>query len=181
MKFALTGHTQGLGRALANAIELSGHSYIGFSRSNGFDLQKPSTIARILEQAQDSDVFINNAFHEWAQIDLLYALFESWQDKNRVIVNISSNSGDGTKNYIHKYAVIKYALDKASAQLNNIQDAKCRVLNFRPGWIATERIIEKKISDPMLETNHVAQFILDKTFHHKAGLPWEFTIIADNT
>jgi NADP-dependent 3-hydroxy acid dehydrogenase YdfG len=116
------------------------------------------------------DVFINNAHAGWAQVDLLYQIFEQWKLQPKHIINISSNSGDGIKNYVHPYAVQKTALDKASEQLNAIREAKCRVSNLRPGWLDTQRIRELNVSEPKIALSEMAQLIewvvcLPKTLH----------------
>jgi len=58
MKIAITGHTAGLGKFLYNYFAKEGNEVIGFSRSNGFDLQHDCD--KICDAANGSDVFINN-------------------------------------------------------------------------------------------------------------------------
>lgn len=159
-KVALTGHTRGIGQAIAHALVKRNCEVIGMSRSNGFDLAEKETIEAILKKSESATVFINNAYYGWAQIDLLYALFEKWREQNRMIINISSNSGDGDKTYAHKYASIKSALDKASQQLNNIPDARCRVVNIRPGWVETNFNSQIDIQEPKLIPEDVAETLL---------------------
>ena len=101
------------------------------------------------------DIFINNAQSGYAQTELLFAVFARWQNHNKIIINMSSNSSDGNKSYLHPYAVTKAALDKACEQLNHIPGSLCKVVNLRPGWIRTERIEKMKISDPCLEIQSV--------------------------
>lgn len=57
------------------------------------------------------DIVIN-CKHE-GQLDLLYTAAEL----DKKIINIGSNSADGIKNWPHRYAVEKAALDKANEQL----------------------------------------------------------------
>ncbi|HMN69827.1 MAG TPA: hypothetical protein PKC28_14885 [Bdellovibrionales bacterium] len=151
-RIAMTGHTSGVGQALYDYWRGRGHDVQGFSRSNGYDLSRAETITRVVQESLKCDWFINNAFNEWAQIDLLYALFEKWRDQERWILNIGSNSPDRTKGFPHKYQSVKAALDVACAQLNHIQGARCRVSCLRPGWIRTPRIADLKVNEPMLVT-----------------------------
>lgn len=158
-RIAITGHTSGIGLATKELLSEKGFKVSGFSRANGFDLSKPDTIANIVEGSRNFQVFINNAFCEWAQIDLLYALFDKWYREPRIIINISSNSGDGDKNYPHKYAVIKSALDKAAAQLNNVPDNQCRIVNIRPGWVSTPGIAHLGVKEGQLSPQDIAYLV----------------------
>lgn len=88
MKFFVTGSRRGLGKALA---------------------EKYGNCASL----EECDIFINCKHDGFSQVDLL---FEA-ADLEKTIINISSNSGDGNKTFIHKYAIEKAALDKANDQL----------------------------------------------------------------
>ncbi len=134
MKLAITGHTKGLGAVIA-----ANYHSVGFSKSLGYDIQDPAVRTRIVAEASDCTVFVNNAYAGFAQVDLLYELFEVWQDQPKLIINISSNSGDGIKHKIHPYAVHKAALDKASEQLAYL-DKSCKISTVRPGWLDTTRV-----------------------------------------
>ena len=60
MKLAITGHTKGIGKAIADLYPNS----LGFSRSNGYDISKPEDVKLIIETTieMDCDVFVNNAY-----------------------------------------------------------------------------------------------------------------------
>lgn len=149
---AITGHTSGIGQAIANWFERYGHEVVGFSRSTGDNLADSATIQRIA--SSEATILVNNAFHEMAQVDLLYAWFDRWHDCHKTILCISSNSGDGTKSFPHPYAVYKAALDKATAQLQNCNPT-CRILNLRPGYVDTPRV--QHITAPKLSAAYVAE------------------------
>lgn len=68
MKIAITGHTAGLGKFLYEYFDKEGHEVIGFSRSNGFDLQYDCD--KICKLAKDSDIFFNNTCFSNKQIYL---------------------------------------------------------------------------------------------------------------
>ena len=136
MQVAITGHTSGLGKCIFDRFHPDS---LGFSRSTGYDISNKSSRKLIVEQSKDADVFINNAYNGFNQIDMLYDMFESWQDTNKLIVNISSTSSNDTKNRVHPYSIHKTALDKASAQLFNTFKS-CRICNVKPDWIDTPRV-----------------------------------------
>jgi NADP-dependent 3-hydroxy acid dehydrogenase YdfG len=159
LKIAITGHTSGIGQALYTYLKEHGHDVRGFSRSTGHDLGETATISRLIEETADCDVFINNAYYDWTQVDLMFAMFENWKDQDRLILNIGSDSGDGIKTFMHPYATKKAAIDHGSAQLNAVQNARCRVTNLKPGWVRTPQIEHLKISEPQLDPVEVAKLV----------------------
>lgn len=90
MKIALTGHTAGIGKALADWLINHGHQVQGFSRSNGYDINDDATLERILSESSDADIFINNAYAEFQQTKLLYMFHKLWKDQHKSIINIAS-------------------------------------------------------------------------------------------
>ncbi len=169
-KIAITGHTSGLGKSLFKHFEQKGFLVEGFSRTNGYDLSAIEAQQRVVQKINSFDVFINNAYSGWSQVELLYLVFECWKGQSKHIINVSSNSGDGNKNYVHPYAVQKTALDKASEQLNAIRETQCRVTNLRPGWLDTERIQKLNVSDPKISLQEMSTLIdwlieIPKTLH----------------
>lgn len=136
MKYAITGHTHGLGEYFYKNTE----NCLGFSRSNGYNISKSECRKQMIDLVQDCDVFINNAYCGSSQTDLLYELYEVWKDRNKIIINIGSNTTDGIKNFIHPYAAWKNSLEKASEQLSYLNNP-CKVTLLKFGWIGTDRII----------------------------------------
>jgi len=57
-KIAITGHTKGIGLALANYYTDLGIEVVGFSRTNGYDISKGVDQERIINESQDCDLFI---------------------------------------------------------------------------------------------------------------------------
>ena len=170
LKIAITGHTAGLGQSLFNHFQRKGYLVEGFSRSNGYDLSRPECLQQLVKKVSSCDILINNAHAGWCQVELLYLMFEQWKFQPKQIINLSSNSSDGIKNYVHPYAVQKTALDKASEQLNAVREAKCRITTLRPGWLDTERIRQLKVSDAKISLQEMATLIewlvcLPKTLH----------------
>lgn len=134
MNVVITGHTSGLGREL---YLRSKNNAIGLSRSNGYDLTK-----NLDDFCVDFDIFFNNAYSGWKQVDLLYKLFEKNKDRKCMIVNIGSVSADGNYDVVNKYAVHKSALDKACTQLQLI-DSECKVIQIKLGRMDTPLVANK--------------------------------------
>ncbi len=121
MKVAITGHTYGIGAALYRKFEVEGQMTVGFSRSNGYDISKPEDRQRIIDSVDDCDMFINNAYADYSQCDLLFELWQRWQGQQKKIVNISSSI---VMRWQHDFRDIKYrnakvALEDASEFLWN--------------------------------------------------------------
>ena len=135
---AVTGHTSGLGLAIANRYN---GPVLGFSRSTGHDILDYNARMRIIDAVSECSIFVNNAYSGFSQVHMLYELYEAWQNLPRLIINISSNSSDGIKQYVHPYAVYKAALDKASQQLS-YQPAAVKICNMRFGYIDTPSVLQ---------------------------------------
>jgi len=142
MKFAITGHTSGIGKAISELCHVKGYQWIGFSRGTGYDIVEDYD--KIVNESSDCDVFINNAYYEYAQVDLLYRMWNRWKDQRKQIVCISSVAGDIRYNDTMPYSVHKAALDHACEQLQSAStialksaSEKCKVINIKPGYVDT--------------------------------------------
>ena len=71
MKIVITGHTSGLGKALYDGLSEK-HEVLGLSRQNGHDLSVDLYPFLI----DNFDVYINNAYYKYAQVDLLYQILK---------------------------------------------------------------------------------------------------------
>jgi len=89
MKIALTGHSKGLGAEIVKYFETD-HTVLGFSRKNGYNIKSPSDREKIINESLDADIFINLVHNYYHQTDLLFELFKEWENKNKLIINISS-------------------------------------------------------------------------------------------
>jgi hypothetical protein len=74
---ALTGHTSGLGKIIAEFLKSRNYAMTGFSLSAGYDLRDYSCVTSILEIVKEFDFFINCAKPDYVQAQLLYRLIES--------------------------------------------------------------------------------------------------------
>lgn len=152
MKIVITGHTSGLGMTLYRRFSAE-HRVVGMSRTNGYDMSKDLSSFLI----KDFDVYINNAYHEYSQTDLLYRLFEQNKYRNCSIINIGSVSSDGNKDEVNRYAVHKTALEKACHQLQLI-DSECRVIHMKLGRMNTPMTDHKK-EYPRIDTNYIVDVV----------------------
>jgi NAD(P)-dependent dehydrogenase (short-subunit alcohol dehydrogenase family) len=156
LKFAITGHTKGLGKELSRHVD-----YIGFSRSNGHDISTLDGRNNIVIKSNDCNIFLNCAYSgDYSQVDMLYTIFNSWKDKESLIVNIGSETTSGIKNHIWPYSSHKAALDKASEQLSFL-NTNCRVTNFKFGYINSTRVIETINPSKYICIEDAAAFILN--------------------
>lgn len=158
MKYAITGHTHGIGNSLFT--ELSPNC-LGFSRENGYDISIKSDRERIVSTAFDCDIFINNAHDSFFQTEMLYDMFTVWKGKDKLIINIGSDTTSGIKRKVWKYSSEKAALDKANEQLSFLLDP-CKVSMIRFGYVGTDRIINNYNPSSYITVQDSTEFILDQ-------------------
>jgi len=162
-KVAITGHTRGVGKGLWDYYE--GCERLGFSKSEGWDLDNKQICDVVINNIKDYDVFINNA-PTINQSYIFEKLYNLWYGEDKMVINISSNLGDVGVDFIEKvkqkisnsnigpsdkpiwpleqYCNIKAQLDKHSVDtvLNNHLEGQYYpwVLNFKPYGIDTDYI-----------------------------------------
>ena len=121
LKVGITGHTSGIGLSFANLFEKDGHEVIGFSRKTGHDITKQEDRLKIIEQSNDCDLFINNAYDGFSQADLLFDLYQNWFGQKKRILNISSSQTTRLETTYHniRYRTNKVALESACEFLWN--------------------------------------------------------------
>jgi len=170
MKIALTGHTKGIGAAVKQILEDQGHEVVGFSRTNGYNVMRPK---KIVKDAADCDIFINNAWMPDAQPRLMYLMYEEWSTQPKHIINVSSTAGDypdffgmfGFNSWV-PYVSDKQRLDEASYNLSRLwKPGMCKVTNVRPHWVRSAAIesfmsMLSKHKIPLLEPEQVAELIV---------------------
>lgn len=138
MKVAITGHTKGLGAELAARFLSRGDEVVGFARTNGYDLYRQSHYERVLLEAKECDMFINNTHFDFGQMKLLGKMFVAWQDQpTKIIVNISSESSYHQKDTLRPYSIQKIALDEQTKQLQRFENGP-KIINVRPGYFDTK-------------------------------------------
>lgn len=143
MKIAITGHTAGIGHALAQLLANRGHEIVGLSKRQGHNIR---VIPRMVEAIEPCDMFINNAQSGYAQTELLYAIWERWQNQSKHIWCISTMMTScpvdpaipgQSAAAISAYRNQKIALEDACRQLQHKSHTPVITL-IRPGMVATQ-------------------------------------------
>jgi short-subunit dehydrogenase len=139
MKIGITGHTKGLGQTIYNRLNLT-HNVIGFSRTNGYNVQSSN---KIIEKLNDCDVFINNVYYQTTQSDLFFRLFEKWKELEKTIININSSSIHQSGAWNPQYVSNKKHLkDITQSLIDKYPKKKCRVINLNLGTLDTHNNFE---------------------------------------
>lgn len=159
MKIAITGHTAGIGQALAKQYASRGHEIVGLSKRHGHNIRITPKIADLIEPC---DVFINNAQVSFAQTDLLFEMAQRWQGTNKHIVVISTIMTQAPVNSLpglnmDAYRVQKIALEEAVKQIKH-RDIGVSITIVRPGNIATS---PDKTVPPAADVDHWAQTLIN--------------------
>lgn len=153
MRVALTGHTRGVGKAIADEVRKRGWDLVGFSRSNEYDIVNPIPI---IEAARDCDIFVNNAHFGYAQVVLLWSMAKTWADQpDKLIVSMGSLAADGIKPGRGLYAIYKKALDGLTEQLQSDPTIRCRISILRFGYVDTDMVAH--VDAPKLGPSEVAR------------------------
>jgi NADP-dependent 3-hydroxy acid dehydrogenase YdfG len=138
MKIAITGHTAGIGQALANQYQKLGHEIVGLSKREGNNIRN---IPKICDQIEPCDVFVNNAQAGYAQTELLFEMTQRWSGTQKHIVVISTQMTQFPVSVLpgldmDQYRIQKVALEESVNQLRN-RNTGVRFTMVRPGNIAT--------------------------------------------
>ena len=147
MKIAITGHTKGIGKCMKDLLEKDGHEVVGASTSTGINVMRTKSVINWIEK-ENPDVFINNVYAPDSQCHILYQLYEKWQYEDKLIINLSSTSGESHTHfqqlgfnkdwtpYVSDKARLNFASLYLSERFN--KDHKCRVTNISPGFVKTQ-------------------------------------------
>ena len=144
MKIAITGHTAGIGQGFAKILQIRGHEVVGLSKRHGDNIRNTP---KIVEKILPCDLFINNAQAGYAQTDLLYAVWQAWQDQPaKHIWNISTMMTQSPTTAEHEtlsvaginaYRNQKIALEDAHKQLCS-KTFLPKMILIRPGMVSTQ-------------------------------------------
>lgn len=159
MKVAITGHTKGIGKSLYDALTDGGHEVLGFSRSNGYDIYYYSHQKRIIEESVDCDLFINNAWNGFHQVEIFEWIYKEWQDEQKTIVNVNSRARWGKSDSPDVYRTSKRELAK-KANSAVLLDRCCRIINVSPGYVYTERVKNIVGDTPTLTVDEARDIIM---------------------
>jgi len=157
MKIAITGHSAGIGQALAKQYEQRGFEIVGLSRRNGYNIRSIPKVARMIEPC---DMFINNAQIGYAQTELLFEICRQWRDvPNKHIINISTMmtlNPTVDKASMIEYKNQKQALESAHWELVHKQEWPQMTL-VKPGEVKTGEWSGPKAVD----VNKWAEFVVN--------------------
>jgi len=159
MKIAITGHTAGIGQALAVQYTKQGHEIVGLSRRHGHNIRN---VPKICDQIEPCDLFINNAQAGYAQTELLFEMAQRWSGTKKHIMVISTMMAQDPISCLpgldmDHYRVQKVALEEAVQQIRNRRlDVSFTIV--RPGNIATSA---DKTVPPAADVNNWAQTLIE--------------------
>ena len=159
MKIAITGHTAGIGQALAQQYKNLGHEIVGLSKREGNNIRN---IPKICDQIEHCDMFINNAQAGYAQTELLFEIAERWRSTQKQIMVISTQMTQDPMSSLpglgmDHYRLQKVALEEAVRQLRN-RRLGIRMVIVRPGNIATSA---DKTVPPAADVDNWAKTLVD--------------------
>jgi nucleoside-diphosphate-sugar epimerase len=159
MKIAVTGHTAGIGKALAEEYALDGHEVVGLSRRNGDNIRN---IPKICNQIEPCDVFVNNAQAGYAQTELLLEMAKRWAHTKKHIIVISTMMAQDPISIFPGLDMLAYhqqkvTLEEMVKQLR-YQQLGINITLVRPGNVATS---PDKTVPPAADVNNWARTLLD--------------------
>ena len=159
MKIAITGHTAGIGQALAKQYQLDTHQVVGLSRREGNNIRN---IPKICDQIEPCDVFINNAQAGYAQTELLFEMCKRWANTKKHIVVISTMLTQDPISILPGLDMLAYhqqkvTLEEMVKQLR-YQRLGVNITIVRPGYIATQ---PGQTVPPAADVSNWAKTLLD--------------------
>ena len=145
IKYAITGHTQGIGKSLFNRLS---PNCMGFSKSTGYDITDKSCRKNILRQSHDCDVFINNATDNFAQTYMLIDILNAWINlPEKRIINVGSRIAQYDTLTGMQYKHLRYYhAEKSSLKFLSekyAETAKCKIDYRWFAYVGTAKILAK--------------------------------------
>jgi NADP-dependent 3-hydroxy acid dehydrogenase YdfG len=167
MIIALTGHTSGIGFALHKHLccchDVRGFSRTdiqpnGFKRSTGYDIDTPDGRSKIVNDANDADVFINNASGRGGQAQLLMQMWDAWSGTPtpKMIINIGSRAAVKPSVVPTNYDMNKQLLRDLSLSLADKQ-SYIRVTHLMFGYADTASV--RHIQRPKLMIDEIIKLV----------------------
>ena len=152
MKIALTGNLAGLGECLYKMLLDSGHEVIGFDIQEGYDINSKDIRSNILDESKDCDVFINNAYANPGQFELLRLLIES--NCHNIILNVGTSITNCSQELLEndaewqqqdqsfrsEYLVQKKLQDEYIQTKQQLSSGQSILLTTKPGWLNTSLV-----------------------------------------
>lgn len=144
MKIVITGHTKGLGKYFYDYF-LNDHEVIGLSRTNGFNIETEQE--KIIEIVSSSDLFINCANAENAQLELLLKSIN--KVKNIIVIGTAMQQFDEFINL--KYIQQKRQLANACSKLSIDPSVTSKILLLNISFLP-------KTKDSLLQTDNYIKY-----------------------
>lgn len=159
MNIAITGHTAGIGRALAEQYANRGHNITGLSKRNGHNIR---SVPKICDLIEPCDIFINNAQAGFAQTELLFEMATRWQGTKKHIIVISTMMTQDPVSVLPTLEMDQYRVQKISLE-ESIRQLRFRKIGIkltivRPGNIATS--IDKTVP-PAADVDNWAKTLVE--------------------
>ncbi len=159
MKIAITGHTAGIGQALAQIYSQHGHDIVGLSRRDGNNIRN---IPKIADQIEPCDMFVNNAQAGYAQTELLFEMAQRWTGTKKHIIVISTQMTQDPVSTLPGLNMLAYhqqkvTLEEMAKQLRH-RRLGVNITIVRPGLIATQ---SGQIVPPAADVSNWARTLLD--------------------
>lgn len=157
MKIAITGHSKGIGKAIAE--HYSDHTVLGFSRSNGYDITNNADTNNIVRESIDADVFVNNAYSGLSQLDLFEKIYTRWRGcEDKTIVNVVSRTIYNPPNK-KEYTLHKKTFRKRLVEVMMDPDKRCRIININPGYVSTDMTASVQDQFKMMSPAQIAEIV----------------------
>ena len=159
MKIAITGHTAGIGQALAKIYSARNNIIVGLSKREGNNIRN---ISKIADQIESCDMFINNAQAGYAQTELLFEIAQRWSGTGKHILVISTMMTQDPISVLpgldmDQYRVQKVALEESIKQIRH-RRLGIKITLIRPGNIATS---PNKTVPPAADVDNWANTLVD--------------------
>ena len=142
MKYAITGHTSGIGLRAFQRLDA-----LGFSRGNGYDITNYDDRRKIVNESINCDVFINCAHSGFASTYMLLDIYNAWQNlPDKTIINVGSRIAEiklpKERQELLTYQAEKLALKETVTRINLLNPI-CKVSYRWFAYVGTEKIIAK--------------------------------------
>jgi nucleoside-diphosphate-sugar epimerase len=175
MKISMTGHTSGIGKALAARLVDLGHQVIGFSLETGHDIGSPLIQKMILPIIKKSDMFINNAYHETGQTKLLTEILDAYKGTAKTLIHMGSFCAIQQEHVFFEIfpdnLYTRHYIKEKKLQLNIINNHleinRQRVLHVMPGLVKTKMLGPLLKTMSTMDPDDVAELICNIIFSQK--------------
>ena len=146
-KIVITGHANGIGKALYSALKHSSdYAVSGYDRAHGKDIEDTTVITEFLSECGTSDYIILNAYTtSYCQHMLLDELFNRYKHTNKVCIAVGSLSTDRCINEeiaLETLGSLEYWYNKKSLNDTvtriNKTNSNFKAVIVKPGWVKTQ-------------------------------------------